>query len=62
MAVGAKTKPRDFPGGPVVETLPANTGDVGLIPGQGAKIPTCLMTAPPPKKKAEPKVSSHWEI
>ena len=55
MAVGAKTKPRDFPGGPVVETLPANTGDVGLIPGQGAKIPTCLMTAPPPQKKGRTK-------
>ena len=56
MFVGAKTKPRDFPGGLVVETLPSNTRDVGLIPGQGAKIPTSLMT----KKKK--KVSSHWEI
>ena len=24
----------DFPGGPVVKNLPANAGDVGLIPGQ----------------------------
>ena len=30
---------RDFPGGPVVWTLPSITGDAGLIPGQGAKIP-----------------------
>ena len=30
---------RDFPGGPVVKNPPANTGDTGLIPGQGAKIP-----------------------
>ena len=29
----------DFPGGPVVENLPPNAGDVGLIPGQGNKIP-----------------------
>ena len=28
-----------FPGGPVVKTLPSNTGDLALIPGQGAKIP-----------------------
>ena len=50
MSVGAKTKPRDLPGGPVVETLPSSTGDVGLIPGQGAKIPTCLMTKKKKKK------------
>ena len=25
----------DFPGGAVVKDLPANAGDVGLIPGQG---------------------------
>ena len=25
----------DFPGGPVVENLPANAGDMGLIPGLG---------------------------
>ena len=30
---------RDFPGGPVVETLPSNAGGVGLIPGRGTKIP-----------------------
>ena len=30
---------RDFPGGPVVKNLPSNVGDVGLIPGQGTKIP-----------------------
>ena len=24
-----------FPGGSVVKTLPANTGDMGLIPGSG---------------------------
>ena len=29
----------DFPGGPVVQTLPSNAWDVSSIPGQGAKIP-----------------------
>ena len=29
----------DLPGGPVVENLPTNTGDVGSIPGQGTKNP-----------------------
>ena len=28
-----------FPGGPVVENLPYNAGDVGLTPGRGTKIP-----------------------
>ena len=28
----------DFPGSPVVKTLPSNAGGVGSIPGQGAKI------------------------
>ena len=32
-------KYRDFPDGPVVKNLPCNAGDVGLIPGQGTKIP-----------------------
>ena len=30
---------RDFPGGPVVKISPSNTGGVGSIPSQGAKIP-----------------------
>ena len=34
-----KIKGRDFPGGPVVENLPCNAGDTGLIPGGGTKIP-----------------------
>ena len=29
---------RDFPGGPLVKTLPYNAGGVGLISGQGAKL------------------------
>ena len=29
----------DFPGGPVVKTLPSNAGVAGSIPGRGAKIP-----------------------
>ena len=34
-----KVKKATFPGGPAVTTLPCNAGDVGLIPGQGTKIP-----------------------
>ena len=30
-----KSKPWDFPGGPVVKNLPANAGDTGLIPDLG---------------------------
>ena len=30
---------RDFRGGPVVKNPPSDAGDVGLIPGQGNKIP-----------------------
>ena len=33
---------RDFPGCPVVKTLPSNAGGAGSIPGQGAKIPHAL--------------------
>ena len=29
----------DFPGGPVVKNPTSNAGDVGSIPGRGAKIP-----------------------
>ena len=29
----------DFPGGLVVKNLPSNAGDMGLIPGWGARIP-----------------------
>ena len=28
---------RDFPGGPVVESLPSNAGNTGLIPHQGIR-------------------------
>ena len=31
--------PGDFPGSPVVETLPSNADGVGLIPNRGATIP-----------------------
>ena len=30
---------RNFPGGPVVKTLPSNAGGMVSIPGPGAKIP-----------------------
>ena len=34
-----RTSKWDFPGGPVVKTLPSNAGGVGSIPGWEAKIP-----------------------
>ena len=37
-----------FPGGAVVENLPANAGDTGLIPGQGTR--SCVHAA---TKKSE---------
>ena len=49
-ADGSRFKSRDHrtsPGGPVVKTLPYNTGGMGSIPGQEARIPH----APWPKKK-----------
>ena len=33
------TRLQGFPGGPLVETLPSNVGDMGSIPGWGTKIP-----------------------
>ena len=37
----------DFLGGPVVKTSPSNTGDVGSIPDQGAKIQHALQLENP---------------
>ena len=34
-----RSKPQDFPGGPVVKNPPCNAGDVGSIPSQGTEIP-----------------------
>ena len=36
----------------MVKTSPSDAGAMGLIPGQGAKIPTCLL-AKKPKYKTE---------
>lgn len=48
-----KCSPGDFPGCQVVKTLPSNSGDVGLIPGRGAKIPHALQTKQCPLQKTE---------
>ena len=32
MGIGLKSSEGDFPGGPLVKNLPANAGDIGLIP------------------------------
>ena len=42
---------QDFPGGPVVRTLPSNAGGADFIPGGGAKIPLAL--CPRTKTKTE---------
>ena len=42
----------DFPGGPLVKTLPNNAGGAGLISGQRIKVSICLM-AQNPKHKIE---------
>ena len=45
----------DFPGGPVVNNPPSNTGNSGLISSQETKIPTyCGAAKPQPKKTREP--------
>ena len=38
----AKLYNMDIPGGPMVKNLPCNAGDMGLIPGQGTKIPLAM--------------------
>ena len=47
----------DFPGGPVVRNLPANAGDMGLIPGLGAKIPHAERQLSPCAPTTEPTCS-----
>ena len=37
--VAIKMSEGDFPGGSVVTGPPSNVGGVGLIPGQGSKVP-----------------------
>ena len=39
-------KPRNFPGSPVLKTLYFLCRGHGSIPGQGTKIPTCLVAQP----------------
>ena len=42
-----KTQARGLPGGPSVKSTPCNAGEVGLIPGEGIKIPCgCRATKP----------------
>lgn len=39
---GKKWGSRGFPGGPLIENLPSNSGDMGSIFGRGTKIPHAL--------------------
>ena len=43
-----------LPGSPVVKNLPCNSGDVGLIPGQGTKIPHAMDQLSPHATTSEP--------
>ena len=53
---GAKEK--DFPGGPVVRTSPANAGGAGRFPGWGANIPR----ASQPKNRKHKSEAILWQI
>ena len=54
---------KDFPGGPVVKTLPSNTGDMGSIPGWGTKIPHAVGCGQKLKKKKDMKMAyKHTKI
>ena len=41
-----KDRARDFPDGPVVKNLPCSAGDMGLVLGQGTKIPYASAAKP----------------
>ena len=52
----------DFPGGPVVKTLPSTAGGAGSIPGWGTKIPHATQSGQKKEKKKEKrKKSGHLE-
>ena len=44
----------DLSGGPVVKNPPCNVRDIGLIPGQGTKIPHAVEHLSPFLKMTEP--------
>ena len=50
---------QDFPGGPVVKSLPTSAGDVGSAPDQGTKIPHAMAQLNPCAATTE--VSTHLE-
>ena len=51
MQLNVGTKRGDFPGSPVAKTSASTAGDVGPVPGWGAKIPHALQ----PKKSKHTK-------
>ena len=55
--ITSKEKSRDFSGGPEVKNLTSNVGDVGSIPGRGAKIPhaTGQLSCMPHENPVQPK-------
>ena len=49
-----ETKTRDFPGGPVVGSLPSSVANAGSIPGQGAGRQCCSVFDGDLKKNGPP--------
>ena len=45
--------PWDFPGSPMIQTLPSSAGGAGSIPGWGAKIPHASWLKNQNKKKSK---------
>ena len=50
----------DFPGSPMVKTLPSNAGGAGLIPGQGTQIPHTSRSSQ--KKKERKKLTNPGDL
>ena len=42
LPLSKRDRVRDFPGGPVVKSLPGSAGDMGSVSGQGTKIPHAM--------------------
>jgi len=50
-----ETSYQDSPGGPMIKIPTSNTGDVGLIPGQGTETPCALWQKKKKKKNMKQK-------
>ena len=57
MNAALNSRPRHFPGGPVVKNPPSYAGDAGSIPGWGTKIPQATGQLSPHTTATEPEHS-----